>query len=87
MVAATPATHCDCTRPPCCSTGTSIANAINLGSALKVSQTGDSSNYPDTALSGCADPTDFNNGTKGDGGDVVSAAPCRALRHSIRLFG
>jgi hypothetical protein len=61
-------------RPPCCSTGTSIANAINLGSALKVSQTGDSSNYPDTALSGCADPTDFNNGTKGDGGDVVSSA-------------
>jgi hypothetical protein len=56
--------------------GTSIANAIDLGSALKVSKNGDSSNYPDTALSGCADPADYNNGTMGDGGDVVSAGRC-----------
>ena len=51
-----------------------MSNAIDLGNAAKVSRSGDSSNYPDTVLSGCADPTDFNNGTKGDGGDVVSAA-------------
>ena len=51
-----------------------MANAIDLGSALKVTRTGDTSNYPDTVLSGCADPTDFNNATKGDGGDVVSGA-------------
>ena len=59
-----------------CRAGTSIANAIDLGSALKVTENGDSSNYPDTALSGCADPADYNNGTMGDGGVVVSGGQC-----------
>ena len=59
--------------------GTSIANAIDLGSNQTVIKTGDSSDYPDTALSFCADPDDFGvNATKGDGGDVVSGAASQA---------
>ena len=73
-----------------CSAGTTMANAIDLGNAAKVTRNGDSSNYPDTVLSGCADPADFGNGTKGDGGDVVSAAAAglnTSSRDALRLAG
>ena len=57
-----------------CRTGTKFSNAIDLGSTKKVVRNGLSSlTYPDTMLSGCADPEYYDNKTYGDGGDVVGA--------------
>jgi hypothetical protein len=72
---------------PCCppplhystGPGTSQANPINLGSQTKILRTDlTTGGFPDTALSGCADPDNFNNQTKGDGGDAVSRRQQRA---------
>lgn len=51
--------------------GTRLSNAIPLVGAKKLVN-GSTVGYPDTRLSGCADPADFNNKTFGDGADIVS---------------
>ena len=62
-----------------------MGNAINLGNAKSVTRSLNSNLYPDTALSGCADPEYYNNKTFGDGGDVVRA-PCAPALQIPVLF-